>query len=319
MDPQFETTRFRVDGMDCASCGAKVDTATRRVAGVADVSVSVVNQTMTVKHAPGADLAEISTKVGNLGYPTRIMGAQATGKSETEHAGGVQMHGDHDQVDNGPWWRTRKAMLTAACGAALVAAYLIGQFLPEIGHWSFLVALLVGLVPIGRRAVAGALAGTPFSIETLMSIAAIGAVFIGATEEAATVVLLFLVGELLEGVAASRARASIKGLADLVPKTALPSLILGQERLTSKPAMPGTPSNRRATSTYSSMVLPQMFTITGTSYRRRNGMYWATKPATPGPGRPMALMRPAVTSTVRGVPLPLVGCRQMPFTTRAPS
>jgi Cd2+/Zn2+-exporting ATPase len=65
------------------------------------------------------------------------------------------------------------------------------------------------------------LAGSPFSIETLMSIAAIGAVFIGATEEAATVVLLFLVGELLEGVAANRARASIKGLADLVPKTAL--------------------------------------------------------------------------------------------------
>lgn len=32
---------------------------------------------------------------------------------------------------------------------------------------------------------------------------------IGATEEAAPVVLLFLIGELLEGVAASRARASI--------------------------------------------------------------------------------------------------------------
>ncbi len=54
-----------------------------------------------------------------------------------------------------------------------------------------------------------------------MSIAAIGAVFIGAEEEAATVVLLFLVGEMLEGLAASRARASIQGLSSLVPKTAL--------------------------------------------------------------------------------------------------
>ncbi len=54
-----------------------------------------------------------------------------------------------------------------------------------------------------------------------MTIAAVGAVIIGATEEAATVVFLFLVGELLEGVAAGRARASIQGLADLVPKTAL--------------------------------------------------------------------------------------------------
>ena len=64
-------------------------------------------------------------------------------------------------------------------------------------------------------------AGTPFSIETLMTIAAVGAVIIGAAEEAAIVVFLFLVGELLEGVAAGRARASIRALADLVPKTAL--------------------------------------------------------------------------------------------------
>jgi Cd2+/Zn2+-exporting ATPase len=45
-------------------------------------------------------------------------------------------------------------------------------------------------------------------------------VIIGETEEAAIVVLLFLVGELLEGVAAGRARASIRSLTGLVPKTA---------------------------------------------------------------------------------------------------
>jgi Cd2+/Zn2+-exporting ATPase len=50
------------------------------------------------------------------------------------------------------------------------------------------------------------MAGTPFSIEMLMTIAAIGAVIIDAGEEAATVVFLFLVGELLEGVAAGKAR-----------------------------------------------------------------------------------------------------------------
>src|SRR5690606_23025041 len=76
-------------------------------------------------------------------------------------------------------------------------------------------------VPIARRAAVAALTGTPFTIETLMTIAAVGAVIIGATEEAAIVVLLFLVGELLEGIAAGRARASIRGLAALVPTTAL--------------------------------------------------------------------------------------------------
>ena len=61
-------------------------------------------------------------------------------------------------------------------------------------------ATLTALVPFGRRAVALARAGTPFSIETLMCAAALGAVAIGAAAEAAVVVLLFAAGELLESV-----------------------------------------------------------------------------------------------------------------------
>lgn len=98
--------------------------------------------------------------------------------------------------------------------------FLIGQLIPEAAYWAFLIAMLVGLVPVARRAFVAATLGSPFSIETLMTVAAVGAVLIGATEEAAVVVFLFLVGEMLEGVAAERARASIAGLADLIPKTA---------------------------------------------------------------------------------------------------
>jgi Cd2+/Zn2+-exporting ATPase len=106
-------------------------------------------------------------------------------------------------------------------GAALVVAYVIGHLVPSIQLYAFAIAMLVGLVPIARRAIMAALAGTPFSIEMLMTIAAVGALAINATEEAAAVVFLFLVGELLEGVAAGKARDSIKSLAALVPKTAL--------------------------------------------------------------------------------------------------
>jgi copper chaperone CopZ len=43
-----ETTlsRFRVDGMDCAGCASKIDTAVRRMPGVSDVSVSVTAGTI---------------------------------------------------------------------------------------------------------------------------------------------------------------------------------------------------------------------------------------------------------------------------------
>jgi Cd2+/Zn2+-exporting ATPase len=63
--------------------------------------------------------------------------------------------------------------------------------------------------------------GQPFTIESLMAVAATGALFIGAAEEAALVVFLFAVGEVLEGVAAGKARDGIRALAALVPKTAL--------------------------------------------------------------------------------------------------
>ncbi|WP_132535913.1 heavy metal translocating P-type ATPase [Rhizobium sp. PP-F2F-G48] len=130
------------------------------------------------------------------------------------------LHGHDHGPTSGPWWASAKGRLTLLCGGALVLAYAVGHLFPEFASEAFLLALLVGLVPIGRRAIMAALAGTPFSIEMLMTIAAIGAVIIDAGEEAAAVVFLFLVGELLEGVAASRARRSIQALSDLVPKTA---------------------------------------------------------------------------------------------------
>lgn len=49
-------SRYRVEGMDCASCAAKIDTAVRRVVGVEGVSVSVSAATMTVRHAGNDDV-----------------------------------------------------------------------------------------------------------------------------------------------------------------------------------------------------------------------------------------------------------------------
>lgn len=229
--------RYRVGGMDCASCATKVDTAVRRMPGIDDVSVSVTSGTMTVKHSAAADLKAVEKQVSALGYsiapiirtpkpgtPGSNVSADHSGHDHgpgTDHAEIEGLHGhDHGQSE-GPWWKSKKGRLTIMAGAALALAYGIGHLFPAVETYAFLIAMLVGLVPIGRRAIMAAMAGSPFSIEMLMTIAAIGALIINATEEAAAVVLLFLVGELLEGVAAGKARDSIKSLTALVPKTAL--------------------------------------------------------------------------------------------------
>jgi Zn2+/Cd2+-exporting ATPase len=265
-----QEARYKVAGMDCASCATKIDTAVRRMPGVEDVSVSVAAGTLTVSHDGSADMTAMEKKISGLGYPLRALGRKAgTGNSPLSSnlnrppAGGVMgstrheygpgcdhvhpdhnhehphghdgghdhsdhdddgmegLHGrDHGPMD-GPWWASGKGRLTILVGLALGVAYGLGHLIPAYETYIFTAAMLIGLVPIARRAIMAAFAGTPFSIEMLMTIAAVGAVIIDASEEAAAVVFLFLVGELLEGVAAGRARSSIQSLTKLVPKTAL--------------------------------------------------------------------------------------------------
>ena len=256
--PQAQS-RFRVSGMDCASCAAKIEGTALRIDGVSEASVSVAAGTLVVRHAEGADLSVLAPRLRPMGYeitPDAGRGASApaadaccAGHGDTSHdhashdqashdpanhdhsghtpSSGDARHGssghlhDHGPSDAGGFWSSAKARLTLASGAAFAAAFAAGLALPQAQTALFIAAMLVGLVPIARRAFAAAANGMPFTIEMLMTVAAVGAVIIGAAEEAAAVVFLFLVGELLEGVAAGRARDGIRALAALVPKTAL--------------------------------------------------------------------------------------------------
>ncbi len=218
-----QRTRYRVTGMDCGSCAAKIETALGRVHGVHGVGVSVPAGTVTVTHEPSLSPDAIVQPLSALGFGVSGSEAGTADRAQDAGSGDAHDHGhDHRHgAGDGAWWRSGKGRLAIASGAALVAAYALGKLVPATESWAFLLAMAVGLVPTARRAVAAARTGTPFSIEMLMTIAAVGAVVIGATEEAAMVVFLFLVGELLEGVAAGRARASIQGLTKLMPDTAL--------------------------------------------------------------------------------------------------
>lgn len=283
--PKLHKDRYRIDGMDCASCAAKIDAAVRRLPGVKDASVSVAAGSLTLSHDGTADSGAVQQRVKALGYgitptvlgkPSAPLPAQSRhhahghGSEKPESCGSGHDHSGDDHghhhehghhhthqsaqkdshdaaccggcdhqhasadqaqlaANTAPevpkaverlWWQTPKARLTALCGLALVLAYGVGHIFPAIASPLFIVALGVGLIPIAQRAFSAARFGTPFSIETLMTIAATGAVIIGAVEEAGVVVFLFLLGEMLEGVAANKARASIASLTDLVPKTA---------------------------------------------------------------------------------------------------
>ena len=185
-----------VNGMDCAACARKVENAVKQVPGVSHVQVLFATEKLLVSADSGVS-KQVEDAVSKAGYSLRSEAAPAEKTSSLK--------------ENLP-------LITLILMMAL--SWGLEQINHPFGNLAFIATTLVGLFPIARQALRLMKSGSWFAIETLMSVAAIGALFIGATAEAAMVLLLFLIGERLEGWAASRARKGVSALIALKPETA---------------------------------------------------------------------------------------------------
>ncbi|WP_137903857.1 Zn(II)/Cd(II)/Pb(II) translocating P-type ATPase ZntA [Enterobacter sp. 2VL] len=186
-----------VNGMDCAACARKVENAVKQVPGVSHVQVLFTTEKLLV--SADRDVSkQVETAVSQAGYSLRSESAP---------------------VEKTSLLRENLPLLTLVIMMAV--SWGLEQINHPFGNLAFIATTLVGLFPIARQALRLMKSGSWFAIETLMSVAAIGALFIGATAEAAMVLLLFLIGERLEGWAASRARKGVSALMALKPETAI--------------------------------------------------------------------------------------------------
>jgi len=129
----------------------------------------------------------------------------------------IETHTDGDGHEHGSENGLRIFVLACICAGL---AYLIGVLFPAWGDWAYAIGALIAVLPFAKSALEKALEGRPFSIETLVTIAVVGALPIDAGAEAVVVVALFSLGELLEGFAAARARSGLTALAQLLPSEA---------------------------------------------------------------------------------------------------
>lgn len=188
---------WKVTGMDCAACARKVENAVRQVNGVNQVQVLFATEKLVVD--AGSDIRlQVESAVQKAGYTLR----------------------DEQAPDAAPESRFKENLPLISLIIMMAISWGLEQFNHPFGQIAFVATTLVGLYPIARQALRLMKTGSYFAIETLMSVAAIGALFIGATAEAAMVLLLFLIGERLEGWAASRARKGVSALMALKPETA---------------------------------------------------------------------------------------------------
>lgn len=188
---------WKVSGMDCAACALKVENAVRQLAGVNQVQVLFATEKLVVD-ADNDIRAQVESAVQKAGYSLR----------------------DEQAADEPQASRLKENLPLITLIVMMAISWGLEQFNHPFGQLAFIATTLVGLYPIARQALRLIKSGSYFAIETLMSVAAIGALFIGATAEAAMVLLLFLIGERLEGWAASRARQGVSALMALKPETA---------------------------------------------------------------------------------------------------
>jgi Cd2+/Zn2+-exporting ATPase len=197
----FQHDVLEVGGMDCASCARTIERAVDRMQGVTFASVSFSSARLRVEYRPDVvDTPRIASGVRALGYDVPGAGAPARAA--------------------GRWPRAQIVPVVAAAlmTLAIAADLAFGRGLVAILLYA--AALAVGGTPVARAGLAALRATHRADIRLLMAIAAIGAAAISAWTEAALVVVLFSIGEMLERRAAERARRELGSLVALSPTTA---------------------------------------------------------------------------------------------------
>jgi Cd2+/Zn2+-exporting ATPase len=192
---------WKVEGMDCPACARKIEKAVSGIDGISRAKVLFATEKLVID--AGFDITQnVQNAVTAAGFTLQSLDNKQNTPPPEES-------------------RLKEALPLIALSVLMLLSWVLDHFNPQMGEMAFIATTLVGLWPVLRQAIRQTRAGSPFAIETLMSIAAIGALFIGATAEAAMVLLLFMVGERLESFAASRARSGVKSLMALIPDTAV--------------------------------------------------------------------------------------------------
>ncbi|MFB0535603.1 MAG: heavy metal translocating P-type ATPase [Anaerolineae bacterium] len=124
----------------------------------------------------------------------------------------------------------RETTMTAVAG--LLTLLGLALTVARVPPWSwrafFAASIAVGGMPVARHAWQELWLSRSLGINTLMVIAVLGAAFIGEWAEAAIVVVLFSLGEALEGYATEQARSALNSLLDLAPPVAVKLLPAGE-------------------------------------------------------------------------------------------
>ena len=199
-----QTTKLVIAKMDCPTEEALIRNKLASIGGVANLDFNLMQRTLSVRHAPHT-LPEVLVALKSLNFEAQVLNAGEASSSSAE-----------SPVASTNWWP-----LGISLAAALAAEAI--YWLHNGNHWSVVVLALVAIFTGGLSTYKKgwiALKNRNLNMNALMSIAVTGAMLIGHWPEAAMVMVLFALAEVIEAKSLDRARNAIRGLLDLAPEQA---------------------------------------------------------------------------------------------------
>ena len=202
--------------MDCASCAQAIEKGVAQMDGVERCELQFTTEKLNVSGA--VSRAAVVERVRALGYDVVDETAPAAAPPPQTVL---------------PYLWSRPETRFALLGALFLLPGLVGVELLQREHWLFALSGITAMVlagwPVARSAWRAVTLAHEINMNVLMTIAAVGALFIGAFTEAGMIMVLFAIGEALEGFAAARARGAIRSLLALLPRSATRLTATGEE------------------------------------------------------------------------------------------
>lgn len=196
--------KYELKGLDCANCAAKIEKNVREIKGVEQANVDFVQQKMTItagKKEFEAVEEEAKTLIKKLEPDVSVTSFEDK-EEQHEHEG------------------QRFDLIRIIVSGAFLGLLFLWQPAEPWRLIAFLaVYLLIGF-DVVKRAVVNIFKGQVFNENFLMSIATIGAMFIGEYPEAVAVMLFYQVGEYFQHFAVNQSRRSIRELLAIRPEVA---------------------------------------------------------------------------------------------------
>lgn len=196
-----EAKTYRVQGFTCANCAAKFENNVKALPGVRDAKVNFGASKITVWGTTTIEELEKAGAFENLKV-----------REDKEKA-----------VKREPFWKQKENIKVYISAVLLVISWFLGMQYGEehiFATIGYAAAILIGGYSLFIKGFKN-LVRLNFDMNTLMTVAILGAAAIGEWGEGATVVILFAISEALERYSMDKARQSIESLMDIAPKEAL--------------------------------------------------------------------------------------------------